>query len=160
MLEGKYTELTQDSALFTFDGVQYKPKMFYHHGKNQNFDDLLKWANESYEKGIIGVLLTAPFLWEKLTDAQRNMIEPKVKAMWCSGTTAMIDWGGFNAYGNCFIWQPEEEPGIIYLINSAEDLGKYFVVNENSVGGSDPVLEEETKSIIMTCPHCGKRIKL
>lgn len=156
MIEGIYTELTQDSALFEFNGVQYDPKMFYHHGKNQNFDDLLKWANESHKKGIIGILLTASFLWNKLTDAQKNMIEPKVKVMWCGETNAITTWGNFSVYGNCFLWQAINHPSYVELMDDKTDLEKYFTVSENVIGGSEAA--DEIRSLITTCPHCGKKI--
>jgi hypothetical protein len=128
--------------------------MFYHHGKDQNFDNLLKFANESYEKGIIGILLTAPFLWDKLYSAQKQMIEPKVKVMWCSDNNNLDRWGGFNAYGNCFLWQSDTTT--VYLIDGLSP--NYFIPAENAENETHNDSPITTMTISIICPHCGKKI--
>lgn len=88
MTEGTYKEIDQSSALFTFNGIQYKPKHFFHHGKKTGFTkELLDFANNSYNKwDSSGLLLTANIntCWHSLTDEQKNMIYPKVGIMWYS----------------------------------------------------------------------------
>lgn len=158
MIEGTYQEISQDSALFIFNGVQYEPKHFFHHGKKTGFtDELLKFANDSYEKwGSSGLLLTAdiPNCWKGMTDKQKGMIYPKLGIMWTSLDT-------FDDYIPPWIDTIAGYRPIVKQITSTkvillkdEYLDYYFQIPNVVVE-----LEKSTGTTIhIYCPHCGKKI--
>jgi len=158
MIEGTYDEF---NAVFTFSGIQYKPKHFFNHGKKTGFTkELLDFANESYEKwGSSGLFLTAHIdtCWKGLTALQRGMIYPKVGLMWYSldGSTdgSIPDWidtiAGYRPVAK------QISPTKVLLLNE-ESLSYYFT---EYVG--EPVPEQEISTgmtIHIICPHCGKKI--
>jgi len=156
MIEGTYTET---DILFTFNGIQYKPKHFFNHGKKTGFTKaLLDFANESYENlGSSGLLLTANIdtCWNALTDAQKSMIYPKVGLMWYSldGSTdgSIPEWIDTIAGYRPVVKQIS--PTKVILLNE-ESLSYYFTE-------CTPIVEPEEISgtiIHLICQHCGKKI--
>ena len=158
MIEGTYDEY---SVIFTFHGIQYKPKHFFNHGKKTGFTkDLLDFSNDSAGKwGSSGLLLTAYIdtCWKGMTDAQKNMIYPKVGLMWYSldGSTdgSIPEWIDTIAGYRPVVKQIS--PTKVLLLNE-ESLSYYFT---EYVGEPIPELEISTgMTIHIICPHCGKKI--
>ena len=160
MIEGIYQEISQNSALFTFNGIQYEPKHFFHHGKKTGFtDELLKFANDSATKwNYAGLLLTAniPNCWRGMTEAQKGMIYPKLGIMWTSIDDSTDDsipsWIDTIAGYRPIVKQITSTKVILL---KDESLSYYFTEY-----ASDPVPEPVQTGITIHiyCPHCGKKI--
>lgn len=152
MIEGNYTEA---NAVFTFGGVQYTPKHFFNQGKKTGFTkDLLDFSNDSYGKwNSSGLLLTAYIdtCWKGMTDAQKNMIYPKVGLMWYSldgsADDSVPSWIDPAAGYRPVVKQLS--PTKVLLLKD-ESLSYYFTeyVGEPLTG----------TTIHLVCPHCGKKI--
>ncbi|MFA5150984.1 MAG: hypothetical protein WC554_00345 [Clostridia bacterium] len=163
MIEGTYTEV---DTLFTFSGIQYKPKHFFNHGKKTGFTkELLDFSNDSAGKwGSSGLLLTAYIdtCWKGMTDAQKNMIYPKVGLIWYSldGSTdgSIPEWIDTSAGYRPVVKQIS--PTKVILLND-ESLSYYFTEYTESEEIPGTVLETDIMNdmtIHIICPHCGKKI--
>ncbi len=164
MIEGTYQEISQTMALFTFNGIQYEPKHFFHHGKKTGFtDELLKFANDSATKwNYAGLLLTAdiPNCWRGMTEAQKGMIYPKLGIMWTSLDTfddSVPSWIDTIAGYRPIVKQITSTKVILL---KDEYLDYYFKIAEpEEIPGT--VLETDITNdmtIHLICPHCGKKI--
>lgn len=152
MLEGTYTEISQSDALFEFNGIQYNPKHFFHNGKKTGFtDELLKFANDSAEKWHnAGLLLTAyiPSCWGGMTDAQRNMIYPKLGIMWTSldGSTdeSIPSWIDTAAGYRPIVKQITATK---VLLLKDEYLNYYFLISTEPAAEPEPETPKATENI-------------
>lgn len=87
-INGTVNITDKNNPIFDFGGRKFKADHFFNHSLKTGFtDDLLKFANDSYDKwrgfGLLHTANTAT-MWGGMTNAQKNMIFPKVGLWWYS----------------------------------------------------------------------------
>ena len=149
MLEGK---LDRTKKTFAYNGTEYNLEPFIYTEEVQQLDEIRNLVSLCADRGKIPILCTSLGRWLGIEDNEKVPLKPGIAN---DTTLCIVQWTTAikpripDEWETWLFWEYKAD-GTCWFNGDINDL--------SAISGYES--PDETKSIIMTCPHCGKRIKL